>query len=137
KAGGHVNLDAAGDVNVSTGVQAGESISVRSGQNVTVGTLTSTAGSITIDAAGDINAQELSATQGAAEVSGNNIHVVNSAANTGDFDAVDQLRLDTVRIGERLDLAGRDVVANVFQTRPVDPLVMNVSGHAGGLADMA
>src|SRR5690606_29464874 len=133
----HVNLDAAGDVTIDDFVEAGESISVVSGGDANIGTLTSATGSITVQAAGDVNINAMTATQGATDASGANVHVNAVAGNTGSFDAVDTLRIGTAHIGERLDVAGRDIAATVFQTRPVDPFVMNLTGHAGGLADVA
>ncbi|MBX6393900.1 MAG: hypothetical protein IRY96_10520, partial [Burkholderiales bacterium] len=138
KAGGLVNLEAAGDVAIDDFVEAGESIVVVSGGDATIGSLTSQAGSITVQAAGSVTIDSLAAAQGFVEAtSGADLRIDTVTAVTGSFDAAEALHLGEAHIGERLDLSGQAVTAKVFQTKPLDPFVLNLTGHAGGLADVA
>jgi hypothetical protein len=94
-------------------------------------------GNASLRASGDVRAARISAAQGALSIDAGDIAIDLVEADTARIDSGNTLWLKAVRIGERLDLAGQHVAAHVTQVKPNTPLLMSLTGHAGGIADVA
>jgi hypothetical protein len=99
--------------------------------------LNSEQGLIAINAAGDIQALQVNAALGSVDVSGANVRIDRLTADRGQLDAIGLLRLGHAGIARYLGLSGQDIGANVQQVGNSDPFVMDLTGHAGGIADVA
>lgn len=134
RSGGSLQADVAGEL-VGGSMISGDSAELVA-RRMEFGSLAAD-GAVRLTAAEDLRAQRVSLPGHRLDAAAALIDFEVVAAEIGYLDAVDTLRLGLVDIGQRLDLASRVVSAKVRQSGATDPLLLNLTGHAGGVAERA
>lgn len=134
---GSIGVGAGRDIAIVGLASANGSAALNAGGGLAAGAIASAVSGIHVLAGGDAGIGSASAALGTVNAAAANLRIGELAAVSANLDAAGRLGLGLARIGERIDLAGREIDASVVQAPAAAPLRMNLMGHGGGLAERA